>query len=443
MFRQASTRHRWYAVATSLLAATLGLALARVATAERVLVTYDEAARHGLERAWFAQIPVDPGRSRASTWYLHEDQIYCVTDSGLVTSLNAETGAALWTQQVGRPGVPAFGPEANSKFVGVVSGSRLYMLERDTGRLKWSRDLGSAPSSGPALSEDYAFVALVTGRIEGYKIDEPESQPWYYQSKGRTYLRPTTTGTIVSWPTTEGYLYVSAADEPGVRFRLETNDDIVTSPAEMAPYLYVASLDGYLYCLNEADGFEEWRYATGYPVMSSPALVGDHAYVASIEPALHCIDAATGESRWIASGVSHFGAQGKQRVYASGRYGELIILDAKTGSLVGRLRTAEGLKTLVNDQNDRIYLVNDRGLVQCLREIGAVEPTVYRKPPAQPEDGATEKPTGEVNPFEQAEQEAEAEEAAEPVDDAAPAEEDPAEDADDAEDAPLDDNPFE
>lgn len=444
MFRHSLTRQRLDAVAKSLVAATLGLALVSAAHAEPVLVRYDEAARHGLERAWFAQIPVDPGRSRVSTWYLDEAQIYCVTDSGLVTSLNAETGAALWTQQVGRPGVPAFGPEANSKFVGVVSGSRLYMLDRVTGRVKWSRDLGSAPSSGPALSEDYAFVALVTGRIEGYKLDDPKAQPWYYQSKGRTHLRPTTTGSVVSWPTTEGYLYVSAADEPGVLFRLETNDDIVTSPAELAPYLYIASLDGYLYCLDEGNGFEQWRYATGYPIMSSPALVDDHAYVASIEPALHCLDAKTGAIRWIALGVSHFGSQGKQRVYASGRYGELIILDSKTGSLVGRLHTAEGLKTLVNDQTDRIFLVNDRGLVQCLREIGAVEPTIYRQPPAKEEE-APAKPTGETNPFDQAEQaaDAEAEEAEAPADDVAPVEEEPAEEAPPAEDAPADDNPFE
>jgi outer membrane protein assembly factor BamB len=352
-----------------------------------VLVGYDAAARQGLERAWFAQVPLDPSRSRVVTWYLYVDRLYCVTDSGLITALNAETGAQLWTRQVGKPGAPAFGPEANGEYIGVISGSRLYILEQATGRLKFSREVGSAPSSGPALSSRYAFVALVTGRVEGYDLEDPDAQPWYYQSNGRTFLRPTTTGSIVSWPTTEGYLYVSNADPPGVRFRLATGADIVTSPAEMSPYLYIASLDGYLYCLNETNGREVWRYSTGYPIMSSPALVADHAFVASIEPELHCVAAKTGQRLWSVAGVSHFCAQGKGRVYASDRFGSLVVLDAATGEVSGRMRTAEGFSTLVNDQTDRIFLVNDRGLVQCLREIGAAEPTIYRHAEV-PEEGA-------------------------------------------------------
>jgi outer membrane protein assembly factor BamB len=363
------------------------------ALAESLLVTYEKAARHGLERAWFAQVPVDPSRSRVSTWYLYYDRLYAVTDSGVVTALNAETGEQLWAKQVGKPGHSAFGPGANSDYLGVVSGGSLYLLDRHNGRAQWVRELGSAPSSGPALSEEYAFVALVTGRIEGYKVDDPAAQPWYYQSNGRTFLRPTATGRVVSWPTTAGYLYVADANDPGVLFRLETNDDIVTSPAAMGENLYIASLDGYLYCLHELTGQEKWRYSTGYSIESSPAIVGKQAYVASFEPALHALNAETGTPLWTAPGVSHFAAQGQKRVYASDRLGNLLILDAGTGNPLGRMEVGDGLSTLVNDQTDRIFLVSDRGLVQCLHEIGAKEPTVHRPPAAPP--AATPSPTAE------------------------------------------------
>jgi outer membrane protein assembly factor BamB len=346
------------------------------------LVTNEEAARHGLERAWFAQVPVDASRSRVTQWMLYYDRLYSVTNSGIVTALNAETGETLWSKQVGKPGYPAFGPGANEDFLGVVSGSKLYMLNRHDGRLEWARQLGSAPSSGPALSEKYAFVALVTGRIEGYLLDDPAAQPWYYQSKGRTFLRPTTTGKIVSWPTTAGYLYASRADDPGVIYRLETSADIITSPAAMPPYLSIASQDGYLYCLDENTGDEAWRFSTGYAIDSSPAIVGDMAYVASVEPAIHALDAKTGVEQWATSGASHFAARGKERVYASDRFGNLLVLDSKTGNPVSRMAVAEGASTMVNDQTDRIFLVSDSGLVQCLHEIGADAPTVHRQPEA-------------------------------------------------------------
>jgi outer membrane protein assembly factor BamB len=429
-----------YALLT--LAAASPAVAPRTGRAAGVLVSYEDAARMGLERVWFAQAPIDPSRTRINSWHLFFDRFYCVTDSGLVAAFNAETGARLWTRQIGNSGIAAFGPDANLTYLGVVSGSRLYLLDRESGRLKWSRDLGGAPSSGPALTKDYAYVALATGRIEGYRLDDPKRQPWYYQSKGRTYLRPTTTGTVVSWPTTAGYLYVSGANEPGVRFRLRTNGDIVTSPAEMGSYIYIASLDGYLYCLNESNGSELWRYATGYPIMSSPAIVGKHAYVASIKPTLHCLDSTTGSPLWSIDGVGHFGAEGKNRVYGADRNGDLVVIDSKTGSLVGEISLAEGITPLVNDQTDRLYLVNDTGLIQCLREIDAAEPLLHRKPTelaaadAAAEEAAAKaggQPGADANPFQADEPAAEdtpfEEEAAPgaadeaPADDAAPADE--------------------
>ncbi|WP_428307502.1 PQQ-binding-like beta-propeller repeat protein [Lacipirellula sp.] len=372
------------------------LSSASACWAQTQLVTRELAASKGLERAWFAQIPVDTNRSRVTTWYLYFDRLYGVTDSGIITALNAETGEQLWARQVGRPGYAAFGPGANSDFISVVSGGRLFMLDRHTGRVKWIRELGSAPASGPALSNTTAYVALVTGRIEGYNLKDPATQPWYYQSKGRTFLRPTVTGNVVSWPTATGFLYVGHADDPGVMWRMQTDDDIVTSPAQQSPYLYIASTDGYLYCLNEMNGQEAWRYSTGYAITSSPAVVGDMAFVASFEPALHALDSQTGQGKWVAPGISHFAARGKERVYASDRMGNLLILESATGRAVCRLPVAEGQETLVNDQSDRIFLVNDRGLVQCLHEIGVNEPIMYRQPVAPPAE--SDKPAGEEKP---------------------------------------------
>jgi hypothetical protein len=425
--------------------ASLAVAVASQASDVRgqgPLVTREMAASRGLERSWFAQVPVNPARNRVSTWYLYYDRLYSVTDSGVVTSLNAETGEQLWAVQVGRPGHAAFGPGANADHLGIVSGGKLYLLNRHTGRMKWIRELGSAPSSGPALSEDYAYVALMTGRIEGYRLDDPLLQPWYYQSNGRTYLRPTVTGSVVSWPTANGYLYVADADQPHVLFRLQTNADIVTSPAQQEPLLYIGSLDGYLYCVDEMTGREQWRYSTGHAIESSPAVVGDTTYVASFEPALHAIDSKTGAPKWVAPGVSHFAARGKDRVYGSDQFGNLMILDAATGRRLTTLPVAEGLTTLVNDQSDRVFLVNDRGLVQCLHDVGAEEPTLYRQPPAPPAAGseaAAEEPPAPpaegVTPARETVDEAPAEDSPFGVEE--PADEEP------ADGEPMDDNPFE
>lgn len=360
----------------------LGLCAAHAAHAQigtSPLVPRTAAAQVGLERAWFAQIGADPAMSEVTAWTLHFDRIFGVSNTGTAFALDAETGERLWVRQVGKRGYQAFGPGANSKSVAIVSGSKIYVLDRDDGRIMFSRDLGSAPGAGPALTEEYAFVVLMTGRVEGYRLDDANAQPWYYNSRGRAFLRPVTTGGVVSWPTNAGLLYVSSATDPGLLYRIQTNDEIIAPPAELDGTLYIASLDGYLYSINGLTGNEQWRFATGWPIESRPAVVGNLAFVSSLEPAIHAINTKTGNELWDIPGASQFVAQGKNRVYAADPMGEILILDTKSGATLGTLATAEGVYPLVNDQTDRIFLVNKHGLVQCLHEIGASQPILHRE----------------------------------------------------------------
>lgn len=365
----------------------LALALAAGTMAPTVarspLVSYDDAARCGLVRSWYAQAPVDYSRSRVEQWKLFYDRIYATSTAGLLTEFDAETGETTWTTSIGAPGAAAFGPGVNLDYVAIVSASKLYLLDRRDGHVIWSRDLGSAPAAGPALSDRYAFVALLSGRIEAYDLKDPEAQPWYYSSAGRSYQRPTVTGRVVSWPTTTGYLYVASAEDPRLLYRLETNDEIVASPVEQRPYLYAASRDGYIYCVQEITGAEKWRFSTGYAIESKPAVVGDVTFAASQEPALHALDSKTGEEGWVALGLSSFVARGKERVYAADTFGNIYVIELKSGQYVNGLTVPQGTQTIVNDQTDRIFLVNDRGLVQCLHEQGVDMPTKYREPPAR------------------------------------------------------------
>jgi PQQ-like domain len=394
LMKKTVTRTLWRACcgaacAWNLLIPTLGLAAP--------LVSSERASRHGLERAWFAQVIVDAARGRVSHWTLHHDQLFSLSSSGTLQALNAETGESLWTVRIGAPDGVFAGPSVNEKFIAITSGTKLYVLDREDGHVLWARFLGSAGAAAPALSERYAFVGLLNGQIEGYPLEDFKQPIWRHQSFGRIFYSPTITGEVVCWPTDRGYLYVAQANQPRVLYRVETNDEIVAPPAEWEPYLYVASRDGYLYCLHELSGAELWRVATGYPVVTQPAAVAGNTYVASEEPALHAVDSETGHPLWSVVGATQFVAMGAEHVYGTDRFGGLLIIDKKSGGVIGRLVVGEGTRALVNDQSDRIYLVNDSGLVQCLRERDAEEPTYYRL--QMGEKPAAEEETPEESPF--------------------------------------------
>lgn len=386
----------WAACAWNLLTPALGTA--------GPLVSSERARRHGLERMWFAQVNVDAARGRVSHWALHNDRLFSLSSSGTLQSLNAETGESLWTVRIGALNGVFAGPAVNEKFVALTSGTRLYVLDRKDGHVLWSRFLGSAGAAAPALSERYAFVGLLNGKVEGYPLEDLNESIWRHQSIGRIFYSPTVTGEVVCWPTDRGYLYVAQANQPRVLYRVETNDEIVAPPAEWEPYLYIVSRDGYLYCLHELSGAELWRVSTGYPVVSQPAAVAGKAYVASEEPALHAVDSETGRRLWSVVGATQFVTLGAEHVYGMDRFGALLILDKQSGGVISRLAVSEGTTALVNDQSDRIFLVSDTGLVQCLRERDAKEPTYYRlemgKKPEVEEETPEESPFVEETPTE-------------------------------------------
>jgi outer membrane protein assembly factor BamB len=390
------------------------------------LISQQEARSIGLERAWFARAQVDAAHSTFVHWIVSHDQIVLLTGAGLVQLLDANTGQTLWTSDVGNPNYPSLGPAANDEFVAIVNGSTLYLLDRRSGQPVNEIRLGGAPGAGPALGKDYVYAPLLSGRIEGFPLHDPNAPHWYYQSYGRALVRPLATPESIVWGTDAGVLCAGRIHAPGVRFRVETTGGFDAAPAYHAPLIYAVTRIGELLAVDEQTGAVRWRYVTGFPTDRAPAAVGDRVYVSSERPTLHCIDAATGIEKWEAAGISQFAAAGKDHVYGIDQYGAVTEVDAATGAVNGHIQTGETMTALVNDLTDRLYLITARGLVQCLHEIGANKPLQYGvpsspppvpaekpaagaeyhgnpQPPAKPETGPAAKPTppqpGAENPF--------------------------------------------
>jgi outer membrane protein assembly factor BamB len=358
------------------------------------LVSQERAGHLGLTRAWFTQVRLDPARDHIQRAVLHGDRLTVITSAGVVQELNALTGQTYWIAPIGNENYPSLGPASNDKYVAVLNGSTLYVLDRNDGKPVIIRTVGGAPGAAPALAKDYVFVPLLSGRIEGYTLGKKQLTPWYYQSFGKAMVTPLVTPESIVWTTDAGYLYVGNSKKPSMRYRLETGSEIVAPPSYRKPYVYVASLSGDLFAMHELSGLQLWKYATGFPITRAPAAVGDRVYITTGEPALHCINATSGDGLWEAPHVTQFAAVSKDRVYGVDNLGAFVVLNAATGETLARAAGDRSIRALVNDQTDRIYLVAKDGLVECFHEIGAKQPLYHNPKPAEPEKKATpaEKP---------------------------------------------------
>ncbi|MDZ7618312.1 MAG: PQQ-binding-like beta-propeller repeat protein, partial [Patescibacteria group bacterium] len=392
------------------------------------IISETEAARHGLARPWIGQLQVDRARARLRYVVLHEGVLYAQSDRAMVHAVDAETGATLWTRQIGRPEHPSLTPGVGADLLAIINGSRLYVVNRHNGDMLLEIELLGAPGAGPALSRRRAYIPMLNGKMVAYRVepatdpmkelgrtasnltDEERVQldeerrkdirlnqdyirPLSAQSYGRTTVQPLVTTQsdvqeFVTWPTDRGFLYTGVVDlrnpdAVNLQYRLETQGPIVSQAAFLPPdprvagaagTIFTASRDGYVYAVSEKTGDSIWRYSCGEAIVERPALIFPRVFVTTQLGGMVSLDAKTGQQQWWAPHVRQFVAASESRVYALDMTDQLLVLDIESGARLDSIWIGSLPVRLSNDQTDRVYLASETGFIQCLHELEHATP---------------------------------------------------------------------
>jgi hypothetical protein len=388
------------------------------------------AAQHGLTRTWMTQVEMDGGGSRLKHLVLYDGILFAQTDRAMVHAIDAETGATLWSKQIGRPEHPSLTPGVGHTLLAIVNGSRLYVANRLNGKILLETDIDGAPGAGPAVSDQRVYVPLVKGLLlafhvqqavdpmkaqdkdsplsteasdkqknedgQNIRLSKDSTKPITCQAKGRTLVQPLVTRQndaeeYIVWPTDQGCLYIGRIDRKSdarieVKYRLETTVPIIAEPTYLPPDPEIASDsgiilsatgDGYVNAILEKNGNTLWRFSAGEPLSQPAVVVGERVYAATSLSGLYCIDVKTGSKIWYAPGIVQFAAASKNRVYGVDKLGLTRVLDAATGALLDTLPTASMPVKVINDDTDRVYLASSKGLIQCLHEVELTKPIIH------------------------------------------------------------------
>ena len=349
------------------------------------MISQTTASRYGLTRAWYAQVGSQRATGPLEFVNYDEGMLLVQSSRGMLTAIDGQTGRTLWATQVGARDGSSSEPAANDKHVVVVNGSSIYVVNRADGSIQWQRQVIGAPGAGPGVSRTHAFVPMISGLIEAYDLEKgPKQTPWNYQSSGRVLTPPMTTESSVSWTTERGYFYVADPAAGGIRYRLETGDEIHSRPGSWSPRLFAGSADGYVYAIHEKEGNMAWKFPVGEPIYEPPVAIESRVFVVTQFGGLYCLDATSGNPLWHVANVSQFMAASPSRVYACNRAGGMSIFDIRGGALVGKM-PLQGITTkVVNSRSDRIFLVSENCVIQCLHEPLLASAVVYTPPPVRP-----------------------------------------------------------
>ncbi|HZZ70622.1 MAG TPA: PQQ-binding-like beta-propeller repeat protein [Pirellulales bacterium] len=345
------------------------------------LVPETMAARHGLTRAWFAQTEINAQFSRLRAISLHYGTLFAVSDQAHVQAFDAETGKSLWSLTVGNLKYPTTGVGANATTAAVCNGTTLYLFDRASGRALDERDLGGVPTAEPAVSDDSIYVPLSKGLIEIQKIQrDPNRAAAVAGSAGQTFKSPLVTYDSVVWGSDAGYVFSISNANNASRFQAETFGAVMGGLSYRPPYVFAGSLGGYVYAFHEANGKVLWRFTAGDPVREMPVVLGDAVYVVPETGGIFRVKAATGLEQWHTPFVKHFLSASKTRVYCTDAVDRFTILDAANGARIDTLPLTGYSLKLENQLNDRIYLADGKGLIQCFHEPELKEPLMYVPP---------------------------------------------------------------
>ncbi len=324
--------------------------------------------------------------------------LYVETPHAMLFAIDAETGVVRWKFPTGRPDFPSLAPAANDEFVAVVNGSRLYVVRLVDGKLVFEKQLRGAVNAGPAITDNFVLVPLMSSMVEAFRLTEGETQRASIRisSSGNPQIRPTISPSSISWPTEHGFLYVADREDGKVRFRLEARSDLVSHSVYAPPNrLLIASLDGYLFCVDEESGRILWQFSAGESLATAPVAIGDDVYVASKRGGLFAIGLEAGRQKWLTRGIEQVASVTADRIYCQGARGDLVVLDRSSGAKLYSLATSGRERFITNTVSDRIYLATDSGRLICLKEQGATWPSIHVPLAPVEEVAATDQPEKE------------------------------------------------
>jgi outer membrane protein assembly factor BamB len=314
---------------------------------------------------------------KVSMHVIPEITIYATSERGLVHAIDGETGKTKWASFVGDPRFPTSNCGASDDVVCVFNGSRIYVLKASDGTLNWEKAVEGAPVEGPAVSDDYIFVPLLSGKVEAYQVNFPKRAATTFRTMGRPTTQPVVLNHSVAWATDRGHVYVASTNDAKAKYRIETKDNVVSTPGYLPPdKIFATSQDGYVYSLRESRGGITWRFSTGESITHGPIGVRDTVYAIADSGTMYAIDAEGGTEKWTTSGIRGFIAATSDRLYCTDITASLVVIDSRSGSRVASISAPELEVRMVNTETDRIVVGTPSGLLQCFREIDRKWPEI-------------------------------------------------------------------
>jgi outer membrane protein assembly factor BamB len=244
---------------------------------------------------------------------LSANRIFQLTDDGVLSAVDKYTGKILWSKQLGSlsaasPAVVGSTVYATILTRGGSDGGRVAALNVSNGAIRWSRDLPSRSESSPMVDHGKVFFGSESGTV--YALSARTGRTvWTYQAAGAVKASPTLHNGILYFGDYSGHVQ-AISERTGRRIWLAGSEGALlgsgtfySTAAVIYGRVYLGNTDGRVYAYDAATGRLDWAYQTGAYVYASPAVtdapgLGPTIYLGSYDSDFYAINARTGHVDW-------------------------------------------------------------------------------------------------------------------------------------------------
>ena len=389
----------------------------------------------GLERQWIVQIPSGVGGWRLGHVSVGDGLVVAQTGDGGVHAIQAARGVddvppgtLLWSQRIGTPGGPSGSAGIGLQVVTVARDLGIDALDRRTGAVAWTKQLGQLPGASAVPAGDWVYAAVpnegilrlpanpwrsaasptpagqtkpavARGKQAATTTSFVESlEPRTVNAGGEVAFAPVPLADGVAWSTTDGTLVALERTKQGwLRHELPLESPLAGQPVTRGRAVfattgpYGAPWPATLARIELADpmakdkprpGLElAWRVALPDHPEGSP-LVADDTIVLSLGPSgIAAFSALTGELRWRSDIVGQLVSVGGDRVWCLDATGRLSGLDLTSGIRRARLCLAGLTLPVVNTTGDLLVLAAPGGVITGFTPVATPAPAPAAEDP--------------------------------------------------------------
>jgi outer membrane protein assembly factor BamB len=287
---------------------------------------------------------------------VEEGRAYLSNLHGKLFALSMDTGKTLWSfdmhavEQDSSPAVVGENVVAHSK------GGHVFVLDRKTGRLRWSWASAGGIESSPVVLDGIDYFGDWAGNV--YALDLRRHRlRWTHHDGCKITASAAVVGGTVYIGDYCGRLLALTASTGTLRFSASAGSPVYGTSAVANGRVFVPSRDaGALYAFTTSGSYL-WHVRTGAYVYSAPAVWQGRVFFGSYNGVLYCVSAASGSVLWaVGTGGAISGSPTviDGIVYAGNFAHQIVGVDAHTGRI--RFRFPHGEYVAVSGNRGRLLM---------------------------------------------------------------------------------------